>query len=102
MITRNRDKALVGVVTAAASGNARAHSIDDDALFDELGGEFDFVVLEPGPDGDLVLRPRFRDAGRWIETSPIPLAYDPPGGITDAISTALGDDHLDLVFEVGS
>ena len=98
MTTRNRDKALVCVVTAAASGNARAFSIDDDALFDELGDEFDFVVLEPGPDGDLLLRPRFRDARRWIDAGPIPLAYDPPGGITSAISTALRGDHLDLVF----
>ena len=98
MTTRNRDKALVGVVTAAASGNARTLSIDDEALFDELGDEFDFVVLEPGPDGDLILRPRFRDARRWIDATPIPLAYDPPGGITAAISTALRGDHLDLVF----
>lgn len=98
MITRNRDKALVCVVTAAASGNARDHSIDDDALLDELGDEFDFVVLEPGPDGDLVLRPRFRDAGHWIDTGLMPLTYDPPGGIVAAISAALGSDRLDLVL----
>lgn len=98
MTHRNYDKPLILVVTPGASGNSPESSVDDEALFDQLGDEFDFVILEPGHDGDPILRPRFRADGQWIAAEVLRLEYDAPGGINAAIRESLGDDELSAVY----